>query len=257
MTQAPSPSLFVIVAGFGNPHIEKKLAILQNNLAIIRNTGAGAAGKLTVRVCIYDTAILPMIPPALLNDPDITWIVRKGIVGEYIKDFAKPADVKGYDYVMMILDDIELQPSFNLGVALAHIRALGFDLVSPSMTLDSKFQYQYMLEVENTNCDIKVVPCCEAFCYIFPHASYLKYYDHVDKQNPWMWGLDLVLKKCIGLSIGILNKMTMRHYYKNESYELRPDANPQNGYNHVIAKYKTSPEELADQKAILYWVLSN
>ena len=96
----------------------------------------------------------------------------------------------------------------------------------------------------------------EYFCYFMRPTSYQKYYHHINgERNPWMWGLDMLLHRHIHLKLGIINHMTMKHWYKNESYKYRPDANPGDGYNYIIERYNETSDSLANQCAILYIIL--
>lgn len=244
-----SPSLFLIVPGFGTPNVSHKLDILRSNIAKIR---AFPWSKFHAVVCVYDDT---EIPDDLVMDEHITWQRCRGIVGQFIKTYAPLSIATNYDFVMVILDDIELQPDFNIPQLLRLHNTFRMDIYSPSLTLDSKFQFQYMLTQPNGNYTAKVTSACEAFCYFMPYKSYAAWYAQVDGTlNPWLWGLDMCLWKCIGLRPMVLNCMTMRHYYKNESYAQRPDADPQKGYNSVLEKFSVTTQELADQQAVRYYI---
>lgn len=250
-----TPSLFVIIPGFGGPHYKEKVAFLENNLKILRKC---AWSRLTIRICVYDPDIFLYVPDCLRSDPSIEWIVEQGIVGQFIHKHAPPQIVETYDYVLIILDDIELEPSVDFERVTKIDKVFHMDVYSPCMTLDSKYQFQYMLHVPHPLCHMKVVSACEAFCYFMPTSSYHKYYMHIDPvNNPWIWGLDMGIHKCLGLRVIILNNMLMKHHYKNECYQMHPDINPCDGYNHVLSKFNVTSTDLADQKAVLYWIFES
>ena len=98
---------------------------------------------------------------------------------------------------------------------------LGYDIdiLSPSMSHDSKYQFQYMLHDKNVTLPfIKLTSALEYFCYFMRPSSYSKYYEHINgDRNPWMWGLDMLLHKHVGVKVGIVNHITMKHWYKNET----------------------------------------
>ena len=245
-------SLFVMVPGFGGPHMPEKVRFLQQNLEIIRKN---QWSRLRVRICVYDTNIMPFVPPELTTDPDIEWIFEEGIVGQFIHRHAPPPFVETFDHVLIILDDIELMDSVDFG-KLLHIDSMfQLDVYSPCMTLDSKYQFKYMLHMPDHPCVLKITCALEAFCYFMPTKSYHRYWQHIDPvKNPWLWGLDMCLYKCLGIRAAVLNGMQMKHHYKNECYYLRTDTNPCDGYNSVMDKFKVTSEQLADQPAILYMV---
>lgn len=242
-------SLFVIIPGFGAPHIEHKLQILRTN---VTNIQKGKWTDLKIRVCCYDPSVFAIIPEDLLHHPSIEWICKKGIVGQFIHEFAQPDTIASFSYVLVILDDVELQENVDW-IKLCKIHeTFQFDIYHPCLTRDSKHQYKYMLEDEQTFA-MKVTNACEAFCYFMPFASYKRYYSTIDPvDNPWLWGEDLCITRYNKLRVVMLNQMTVRHYYKNECYMLRPDVLPHEGFNHVMRKYNTNANTLAEMPAVSY-----
>lgn len=241
-------SLFVLVPGFGAPHLDKKFDILQTNLNIIQK---GNWSKLRIRVCCYDQNVISAIPQSLLLHSNIEWVFKKGIVGQFIHEFASPSCVNA-DYVLVILDDIELQSSIDWSKIFKIHKRFKFDIYAPCLTRDSEHHYKYMLQDENPY-TLKIPSACEMFCYFMPFASYQKYYSTIDPQdNPWLWGEDLCIIRYNNLRVALLNQMTVRHYYKKEGYAIRPDILPNEGFDHVMRKYNTNPKELSEMKAIDY-----
>lgn len=239
-------SLFVIVPGFGRPHLTEKLQILQSNLAIIRKY---PWTKISVTVCCYDNAVVPF------DDPDITWVYEAGIVGQFITRHAADAAIQSYDYVLVILDDVELQTDFNFHKLLELDTLFHMDIYSPTMTLDCKYQFEYMLTKKEIPAIAKITTACEAFCYFMRKDAFQRWRNEIDpERNPWLWGMDMCLFKCLGIRIMMLNHMTINHHYKGECYAYRPDANPCDGYNSVLQKHNVTSEDLADQPAVLYWI---
>lgn len=248
-------SLFVIVPGFGGPHVRHKVEILRSNLAVIEKY---PWKTLQVRVCVYDNNAAFDIPSDLRDHPRIHWIFETGIVGQFIHKWASPNEIAThFDYVMILLDDIELSvDNFDFSTIIRWDNMFHLDIYSPSMTPTSKYQFQYMLQKPNQPYHISVTSACEAFCYFMPSASYSKYYQHIDPiRNPWLWGIDMCIHKYLGMRVGLINCMTMHHYYKNECYAQRPDADPTKGYNSVLARFGVTSEELADQKAVMYYIV--
>ena len=279
-------SLFVIVPGFGAPHTQKKLEILQSNLAIIRSH---PWTSLEVVVCAYDSETTYDMHPRCSSTyepigstydsestydmhprcsstyeplgsthdsesfPGVRWVEEKGVVGDFIRRHASAITT---DYVMILLDDVELQPDVNFTQLLEFQRQFQFDIVSPTLTRKSKYQFEYMRTNPFEPYDIKVVACCECFCLFFPAAAYQKYYALLTPHNPWLWGLDMMLWKVFGFNIGMLNRMTMHHHYKGESYAPHLP-NPAEGYQYEIKKYGVNNDDLVNQPAEHYWITMN
>jgi hypothetical protein len=244
-------ALFVLITGFGNPHWEHKLTILENNLKKIT---AYPWAYVDITICQFEDPNKYKIPQVLIDTYKLNIKYEAGIVGHFIKRWANPVTLKGYDYVLLLLDDIELI-NMDFKKLLSYQKEFGLDILSPCLTLDSKYQYKYLLHMPSSNVNLKIASVCEYFCMFFPISSFSKYYEHVHEDNPWMWGLDLVLHKHLGMKIGILNTMQMKHWYKSESYELRPDADPAEGYHRCIKRYGETPDSLANQIAIRYYII--
>lgn len=245
-------SLYVLISGFGVPHWDHKVAILKNNLEKIYDETIWK--NIHVCICQYSDPNLYQIPNELKDTYSIEIIYEKGIVGEFIHRYASPSRIVGYDYILCLLDDIELQ-QIKWDTMIRYVKDLDFDLLSPSLSLDSKHQYKYMLHEPYNLSSIKVTSCCEYFCIFANTKKFKKYYDHIDINNPWMWGLDLILKKHLGLKVGVVNTMIMKHWYKNESYQDCPLVNPMIGYDAIVAKYGETKEALANQTAVLYYIV--
>lgn len=246
-------SLFVIVPGFGRPHTLDKVRILESNLRLIK---AAQWSQLCVRICVYDPEAILDIPTHLREDPCMEWVVHQGIVGEFLHAYAPPSTTSMFDYVMMILDDIELQNNMDFARLLRYHKTFAFDIFTPSLAQGSQYQFQYMLTRPDSAADLMLLNACEAFCYFMSSSSYEKYYTHIDPhENPWLWGLDMCMAKCLGLKACLLNRMTMIHHYKNECYALRPDRDPVQGYKTVMDKYGVTTEELAQLPAVQYYII--
>lgn len=245
-------TLYVLISGFGLPHWDHKVEILKNNLEKIHDSKVWK--KVQVCICQYSDPTLYQLPKELMDLYSIEIIYEKGIVGEFIHRYASPDCIANYDYILCLLDDIELQ-QINWNPMIHYVKALEFDLLSPALSSDSKYQYTYMLQEPYNLATIKVTACCEYFCIFANTRNFKKYYEHVDPNNPWMWGLDLILTKHLGLKVGVVNTMVMKHWYKNECYQDRPDISPMIGYDAIVAKFGETKEALAEQKAVLYYVV--
>jgi hypothetical protein len=246
-----NPSLHVFISGFGSPHLEEKLRILRNNMSNIEKYNWS---HVHYTICCYDNSDLTTIE----NSRSITVIRDPLIVGQFLKKYLVPnTDATRFTYLLCILDDIELKDDVDWEYMIHYTQMFDIDLLSPSMTSCSKYQFKYMLQ-DNTypGPAIKITSALEYFCYFTRPKSYEKYYEHLNgEKNPWMWGLDMLLYKHIDLKLGIVNHMTMKHWYKNENYSTRTDVNPCDGYNYILDKYKETTDALANQPSILYIIL--
>lgn len=224
-------SLFVLVTGFGAPHVNVKRYILIHNIARIKSH---MWKTLTIRICVYDDTDISDIAN---QHPEIEVIRQPGIVGDFIKRFAPPDVVRGFDYILMILDDVLLQPNVDFAKIIRRKKTLAFDIISPTKTLDSEHIYDYMLTRPGDDFHIKVTTMCEYFCFFMDPRSFEIYYNEIDAtNNPWLWGLDLLLYYKMGLRVGMMNDMTMKHFYARTCYDQHPDKDPYDGLRVTLRK---------------------
>ena len=218
--------LFVLVPGFGEPHSEEKLRILRNNIAYIRS-GPWSSIKIVV-ACYDDTPI---------DHEGVEVVRQKGIVSDFILRLAHPDTLSEFDHILLVLDDVEFVGPHMPWEDILLLKSLSrADIISPTMTRDSKIQYEYMLS-QNSNVT-RVSRICEFFCYLMDtHRSYRTYYERLlDPENPWMWGADLVLHRCGGLGVGLVDDFQVRHWYKGESYQTVRDRDPHKDMERYLAK---------------------
>lgn len=241
-------ALLVVVPGFGEPATPLKHSILRKNIEIISKY---PWSKVTFKLCCYD----PVCDPTQFPECMRIMHIPKCIVGDYLEQHITPALASEYDYVFILLDDVELVEPFEWGDLLKLQRDFDMDILSPAMTRNSPHQYKYML-AETNPFALKITSCCELFAYFMPSATYVRYHAHImGKANPWMWGLDLVLTRHLKFRVGVLNHHQFCHHIKGVSYAFNQSADPQHGYNAVLARYNETSESLANQPAILYWIM--
>jgi hypothetical protein len=212
--------LFVLVPGFGHPHVDLKRHILISNLSLLSTF----PGKVDVLVCHYSTDVDLALPPTSYNNHHlgINIIKEPGIVAQFIHRHAEPVALasQGYTHVMLLLDDVQLNPrDFSWPTALTYLHDFHLDVLSPSLTHDSKYVFPWMLTHIQDGTHLHIVPCCELFCYLLPMASFARYYAYLDPENnPWNWGLDMMLHKVCDLRVGIANDLTMKHYLVTQNH---------------------------------------
>lgn len=249
-------SFFVLIPGFGAPHANVKRDVLISNVEriILSNTWS----RVNVVVCIYDDT--PLDEKLFERYPEVTLTIKRepGMPGGFIKKHAAPSNVDGYDYILILFDDIVLQPNVDFPSIIRLKDDFCLNIVSPTLTLDSPTVFDFMRTVPPNPAILKIVPCCECFCYFMDRASFVdKYYPHVDPDiNPWLWGLDLMLRYKLGLRVGMLNHMTMQHLYKNTCYVKRPEADPFEGRSATFKKHGiVDLKEVTEQRSVLYWII--
>lgn len=243
-------SLFVVIPGFGAPNVAAKLQILEHNLSTI---SAHPWKCLTIRICVYDDTELPSW---ITSNPNVHVVREKGIVGEFLMRHANPVNIPSeYEMIMMIMDDILLATPLPWENVLQWQNDFQLDILSPSLTHDSKHVYKYMLQdtVTQPVYTLRITRVCEFFCYLMTRNAFERYYQHIDPHNPWLWGLDIILERHLHMRIGLMNTVLMKHFFQSQGYHSRPDVPPMNGYHYTLKKYGELDEEvLRNQKHTKY-----
>lgn len=201
--------LLCIVPGFGNPFLDSKLQILERNMKYISRY----PGLIDLVICVYDNSNVDQLKFNQIDNVNISIHYEKGIVGEFLIKYTNHDIIENYSHIMILLDDIELQPSFKWDLIFTMINDFNLDIFSPCLTKDSKYIYDYMIK-SNEKYTLNIVNCCELFCYIIPSEKYAKYFKLINNMNPWMWGVDLILNKIGNLQVGLSNVIQMRHYFQ-------------------------------------------
>jgi hypothetical protein len=223
-------SLYVFIPGFGAPHLQIKRQILRYNVARIL---AHPWSKVDFGICVYDDSDVDGILPH-----GTTVIRHPGVVGEFIKQHANPEMMQDYDYVLMLLDDVLLQPDVDFEKMIQYKRRLRLDILSPCLTLDSTYVHDYIVHDPTSDHDIKISTYCAFLCFFMDVTSYATFYGYIDEvENPWMWGLDLMIHHVMGLHVGILNHMSVKHFFMLTCYANHPDKDPFAGMDKTFRKY--------------------
>jgi len=214
-----------IIPGIGEPHFDNKEKILLKNINIIQNT---FSGDVDFTVFNYSDNNFSL---------EIPVTKEKGIIGQYLYKYITPEFIKDYDYIMILLDDIELVENYNIDNMIFMLEQLNLDIISPSLTSDSKHTWDFMLENDNYKNKLRIVNFCECFCYLMTKKSYIKYYSLLDEETYWLWGIDMILYN-MGFKMGIYNEYKIHHHFKSESYHPHLP----NPFEEMEKKYKKFPK---------------
>lgn len=184
-------------------------------------------------------------------------IFEKGVIGQFLFKHITPDMVKNFDYILLLLDDIELNNSFNLNQIIYNLNYYEIDILSPILDKTSKFSHWCM--VENKNCDnnkIRITNFIELFCYVMTKDSYCKWYKLLNKESCWLWGIDFALFN-LGFKLAILEGITMHHHFKGTSYNKElPD--PYCELNTNKNRYDCiNPKKLFNYKLVDYLKIDN
>lgn len=205
--------ILVAVCGVGDPNFDEKILACTNNIeTIIKTAPSKYKNKIDFVFYAYDDQLTNE-----LNCYNNCKIVREsGFVGEFIYRHLQQHKVKNYDRIIVMLDDIELQPDFNLNTVLKIQDTYKFDIVSPTLTSNSKASHEFMktrgIKTKDTILHVGFV---EFFMYVMKPASkaYRQWLSCFNEHTRTMWGIDLLLHQELELKLGLIDNMTIRHMY--------------------------------------------
>jgi hypothetical protein len=204
--------LLVTIPGIGDKHFKEKKVFLRKNINIIKKTYSGHVDFLLFNYSNND-----------FNDfndfENFNVIKESGVIGQFIFRNLNPEFLKEYDYIILMLDDIELSDNFNIDEMIKLYNDNNLDILSPSLTKDSKYSHHgFMLEKDIFKGKLRIVNFCEYFLYLMNIKSYNNYFNLFDEKTYWLWGIDMCLYNQ-GFRMGIINDYKIKHYYISESYK--------------------------------------
>lgn len=236
--------LFVIIPGFGEGNWDAKVDILRKNVATVE----AFFDDYTFRIVQY--TMDKELPPDIVNNPKINIVKDVGILGRNLYVHAHPNTVSA-DYIMLILDDVELQAPFPWKHVIDVASALNLDIASPVLTSKSMTVWNFMTRMQDSHIIASVMSRCELFCYIMTPRAYEKYYAFTDPMNPWMWGMDFMLHSHMNLRVGLIQNAYMKHHFWRTSPTHDPKHDPSKDLHQYLAKYDIIWDELHKMPSIL------
>ena len=209
--------LLVIVPGFGTKrHLQSKLEWMKSNLARLMHPLVNTSVRIFQYNCWEDVDLKQELSMFFQDKPDqLTVIKEKGIVGQFLYKHCQPKDVVGYDYVMILFDDIVLPFNFNIADFIARYQLVKLDILSVTLVDNSPFIH---LMGRGSQDMIRKTNFAELFVYLMSYEVYCRYITtFFDEQSVWLWGIDGTLD-AQKFSIGLDDKYTVRHMIKGEGY---------------------------------------
>ena len=201
---------------FGNPNIKEKYKFLINNLIILNKCQI----YIDLYISIYDDSIIN-IPKKLYNKLYISR--KKGYLLQLVKknEYLQNIFKFNYDYVLFILDDIELSSDFNLHSLLNKFKLKNnkIDIITPVIINDGwKHLSKY---INNKNIKYYTSTIVEFFMYIMKPSTLYKYLNCFDNDFHTFWGYDFLIVLYFKFNIIIDNENIAKHYYRNTSANKR------------------------------------
>jgi hypothetical protein len=214
--------VLVIIPGLGNPHFHTKLEILLNNISTIRNSSV----DISIYIFLYSQEHLNELQFALQNiQMDINIICKPGVIGQFIYNDISHSLVKKYDYILFILDDIELDKGYNITDCIYMYKKYNMDILSFPLTSESNTAHSFMLQKEEFKNNILEVNFIEFFSYFMNTETLYRYKKFFNSDTCWLWGIDYTLYK-YNFRLFRIEYLPIKHYFRNSGYSGHlPDPN--------------------------------
>ncbi len=221
MAEECTSRLLVVIPGFGDPEWDRKVDVLYQNMAILEKPWVWSVDYV---ICQYTPETVRRLPDELRTRPNVRVIDCSKddvpVLGNNLLKYVPPGYVesKGYTHVMLLLDDILLdKATVNLEDIKKLQEAAKLDVVSPALKKEGMSYWTYMATPHardprvNKDPILRIMNRCELFCYFMTPDAYQRYYGFIHPKNPWLWGMDMMLRTHMEFRVGIIHPMKMLH----------------------------------------------
>jgi hypothetical protein len=189
-------NILIVVPGFGECDdnrdvfqctITKKIEILRSNLDFFLSNPYFSSKDRHLVVILqynrYDSIFLD-------SKYNIKVILDDISLNSFLYDYITPEFTEVFDYIVLLLDDVEIEHTVSFLEVLDAYDKSGLDIISPRVNGDT---HNFIRPKSEYYCNISTFKILEIFCYLMDHKGYTKYYNILVPWNEYMWGYDLVL----------------------------------------------------------------
>jgi len=212
----PQTKILLTLSAIGNGNFDKKLEILNTNLLQFQKTKPPNCNLFFDTTCynadeVSFNRIKDIVQKCGIRDYNIR--SQKGYLGEFLYQHITPEYTKKYDYMVVFLDDVEVNNRFNLTKFIETKNKLSADILSPSLSSDSLYSHEFM-KCQYTNV-IRTVTVVELFLYLMTPKTWEKYYTlFLSTDTHWTWGIDFALYYTGEFKCCIDDSIPVKHYFK-------------------------------------------
>jgi hypothetical protein len=248
--------VWLIIPGFGPPHVNKKIKWLRKNVEIIRRT-IPRSWFLWIFIAQFSSVATPFLEN-MDNYPDVdrtVWMIRSkspSYIGGFLREEMRSSlvDPRTVEGVLVLLDDVELEENVNVGKLLRMVRMEDLDVISPVLSRKSASCHWFMHHQYVRNKPVfRRTNFVELFLYVFSPRGYQKWYSLLQPFTVYLWGVDMVMYHQ-KFRMGIFESMSIIHHFSSKA-----ENNPHYGkMGSELSRYtKVFPEHIAFQFQTL-WV---
>ena len=208
------------LAGVGNPDFETKIDILKNNLHCIFKD---IEQNFDIFInCYDDIEIENFINKTNFPFLDNVYINYKaGKLIELWHDNPYHSYLSNYDYILFILDDIEIK-KMNLYELIYIKNHYKIEFISPRV---DNATWEYMNLYSGNK--LAITNRLEIYCFLFDYKNFERFLSINDIENPNIWGVDYIM--------GHYKIKTAIYYKFDVVHKLQTKNNTLNNYDQAIS----------------------
>lgn len=182
-----------VVPGIGSPTLPVKAGVLEENARVIASSAADCEVHALVSFYSPEAWDERWLRRARRYFHDLEVEVARCYVGQFLRTRMTPERLEGFDYVMIVLDDVLVSSEFSLAEAIELIEFHDLDLLAAPLTFEGSSPHPIMLAGSGGHPALRRTNFCELFSYLLPTRSYRKYHPVLGNSAKWMWGVDQAL----------------------------------------------------------------
>lgn len=213
--------VWLILPGFGEPQLPKKIAWLWANVEKIRNT-LPPSWFLFVFIAQYSEKASFFLDPLSAYPvlPRVLWCIRQhtpSFLGTFLREQMKPSLLHpNIAAVLVLLDDVELEDSLCVRSLLQWMEVEDLHTISPILSRKSTSCHWFMHSQFKTPLQaFRRTNFVEMFFQLFTVHGYQKWWTMLQPFTKYLWGVDMAMHHQ-GFRIGILETMSVIHHISSK-----------------------------------------
>lgn len=190
------------LAAIGNSNLERKLAILSKNLNYIYNNINVKFDIIVNCYNNYDAINFYLQGCDFLNK--ILIHNKKGVLTELFLTNPYNASLVNYDYILFILDDVEIQ-GMDIRSMISIKERFKIEILSPKV-INSTHSFMNIYD-SNT---LTINNAVEVYCLLLKYKDFVRFTTIHTVENKWMWGADFLFGY-FNIKAGVYNGAVVKH----------------------------------------------
>ena len=213
--------IWVIIPGLGEPEIARKMGWVWSNVSRIRAT-IPREWYLFIMIAQYSEAVSTHIDP-LHRYPRLRRVIwctrhhRPSYLGSFLREEMRPEWIHPRIMgVLVLLDDVEIEASFDLSRLMARMEMEDLHTISPCLSRASVSCHWFMhTQFPVPRKTFRRTNFVELFCQLFTVHGYTRWHRLLLPFTTYLWGVDMAMHHQ-GFRMGILETMRVIHHLSSQ-----------------------------------------